>query len=249
MAEQGRVRVESGHKRVRGVVAGEVIVDTDAPLLVWEKPYYPTYYFPIDGVRADLLEATGETSRTPSRGTAKVYSIVTDTAEVGDAVLGYDDSPIEELNGTYRFEWAAMDHWFEEDEEVFVHPRSPYTRVDALKSSRHVVVSIDGVEVADSASPVILFETGLPLRFYLPKTDVRMDLLVPTYTSTECPYKGTAEYWSVEIGDTAHEDIVWSYPFPARESAPIAGLVCFYNERVDIVLDGVPLERPRTLFS
>ena len=178
-----------------------------------------------------------------------MYSIATDAFEIDDAVLGYDDSPIEELNGTFRVEWSAMDHWFEEDEEIYVHPRDPYTRIDALGSSRHVVVSIDGVEVANSTSPVILFETGLPPRFYLPKTDVRMDLLVPSDTSTECPYKGTAEYWSVEIGDTAYEDIVWSYPFPARESAPIAGLVCFYNERVDIAVDGEPIERPKTVFS
>ncbi|MDH3250161.1 MAG: DUF427 domain-containing protein [Acidimicrobiia bacterium] len=249
MTERGRVRVESGRKRVRGIVGGEVVVDTDAPLLVWEKPYYPTYYFPADGVRTDVLVDTGETSRTPSRGTARVYSIVTEDFEIDGAVLGYDDSPIAQLNGTFRVEWGAMDHWFEEDEEVYVHPRDPYKRVDSLRSSRHVVVSIDGVEVANSTSPVILFETGLPPRYYLPKTDVRMELLVPSDTSTACPYKGTAEYWSVQVGDTVHEDIVWSYPFPARESEPIAGLVCFYNEKVDVTLDGRPLERPETLFS
>ncbi len=249
MADRGRVRVETSQKRVRGVLGGEVIVDTDAPLLVWEKPYYPTYYFPAAGIRSDVLVDSGETSRTPSRGTAKVYSIVTDDVEIEQAVLGYDDSPIDELNGTFRVEWAAMDHWFEEDEEIYVHPRDPYTRVDALQSSRHVVVSVDGVEVASSTSPVILFETGLPPRYYLPKTNVRMDLLVPSETSTECPYKGTAEYWSVQVGDAIHEDLVWSYPFPTRESAPIAGLVCFYNEKVDITVDGEPLERPKTVFS
>ncbi len=249
MTERGRVRVEPSQKRVRGMVAGHTIVDTDAPLLVWEKPYYPTYYFPAEAVSEDVLVDTGETNRTPSRGTARVYSIVTDDFEIEGAVLGYEDSPVEELNGFYRIEWAAMDHWFEEDEEVFVHPRDPYTRIDALRSSRHVVVSIDGVEIADSRSPVVLFETGLPARYYLPKTDVRMDLLMPSDTSTECPYKGTAEYWSVVLDETTHDDIVWSYPFPARESAPIAGMVCFYNERVDITLDGEKVERPKTIFS
>jgi uncharacterized protein (DUF427 family) len=112
-----------------------------------------------------------------------------------------------------------------------------------------VVVSIDGTEVADSSSPVILFETGLPPRYYLPKTDVRMDLLVPSESSTECPYKGTAEYWSIEIGDTVGDDLAWSYPFPAHESAPIAGLICFYNEKVDITVDGELLGRPKTVFS
>ena len=249
MAERGRVRVEVGQKRVRGMVGGEVVVDTTAPLLVWEQLYYPTYYFPVDGIRADLLVDAGETRRSPSLGVAKVYSLATDEFEIDDAVLGYDDSPIEEINGTFRVEWDAMDHWFEEDEEIYVHPRDPYKRIDALKSSRHVVVSIDGIEVANSTSPVVLFETGLPPRYYLSKTDVHMDLLMPSETSTECPYKGTAEYWSVEIGDSVYEDLVWSYPFPARESAPIAGMVCFYNEKVDITLDGEPLERPKTIFS
>lgn len=231
------------------MVAGEVVVDSISPLLVWEKPYYPTYYFPADDVRTDLLVGTGETSRTPSRGTATEYSIVTDDFEVEAAVLGYDESPIGELAGTFRIAWEAMDHWFEEDEEVFVHPRDPYTRIDALRSSRRVQISVDGVEVADSTRPVILFETGLPPRYYLPKTDVRMELLTPSDRTTECPYKGTAEYWDVETNVGIHRDLVWSYPFPARESEPIAGLVCFYDEQVDVTLDGIPQDRPTTIFS
>ena len=249
MEERGSIRVEEGRKRVRAVVEGVTVVDSTRPLLVWEKPYYPTYYFPAEDVRTDLLSDTGETSDTPSRGTAKVYSIVTDEVEVVDAVHGYDDSPLESISGTFTIDWKAMDHWFEEDEEVFVHPRDPYTRVDILASSRHVQIDIDGVRVADSTSPVILFETGLPPRYYLPKPHVRMDLLTPSETVTECPYKGTAEYWSVETGDTLHEDVVWGYPFPTRESAPIAGLVCFYDERVDVTVDGVLQERPETVFG
>ena len=249
MVERGRIRVEHGRKRVRGMVGGEVVVDSTAPLLVWEKPYYPTYYFRADDVRTNLLVDTGDTSRTPSRGTATVYSIVTDDFEVEGAALGYDESPIDELVGTFTITWKAMDHWFEEDEEVFVHPRDPYTRIDALRSSRRVQVSVDGVDLADSTSPVILFETGLPPRYYLPKSDVRMDRLAPSDTTSECPYKGTAEYWSAEANGTIHEDLVWSYPFPARESQPIAGLLCFYDERVDVTVDGLPQERPTTVFS
>ena len=249
MAERGRVKTETGQKQVRAVVGGVTVADTASPLLVWEKPYYPAYYVKAEDVRTDLLKDTGETERSPSRGTAKVYSIVGDGFEVENAVLGYDESPIEDLVGTYRIDWAAMDHWFEEDEEVFVHPRSPYTRVDALKSSRHVSVSVDGVEVANSQHPVILFETGLPARYYLPKTDVRMDLLTPTDLHTDCPYKGTADYWSVTLDGVVHENIVWGYQYPAMESAPIAGLVCFYNEKVDITVDGKPESRPDTIFS
>ena len=101
-----------------------------------------------------------------------------------------------------RFDWDAMDGWFEEDEEIFTHPRSPYTRVDILDSSRHVRVIVEGVTVAESSGPKLLFETDLPTRFYLPKVDVHMDLLVPTDTDSHCPYKGTARYWSVRVGDT-----------------------------------------------
>ena len=161
------------------------------------------------------------------------------------AALVYADSPLEPIRGHVRFEWDAMQAWFEEDEEVFVHARNPYTRVEILSSSRHVRVEVDGVTVADSRSPRILFETGLPPRYYLPKTDVRLDLLRHTGTVTACPYKGTAEYWSVN----GQADLAWSYPAPLPESHKIAGLVSFYNERVDIYVDGVLQERPRTMFA
>lgn len=249
MAERGRVKTEVSQKQLRAMVGGVTVVETTRPLLVWEKPYYPTYYVRAQDVRTELLVDTGETKRSPSRGTAKVYSIVGDGFEVENAVLGYDESPIDELVGTYRVEWSAMDHWFEEDEEVFVHPRDPHKRIDALMSSRHVVVRIGGIEVANSTNPVILFETDLPARYYLPKTDVRMDLLTSTELHTECPYKGTADYWSVNVNGEIFENIAWGYQFVTRESGPIAGHVCFYNEKVDITVDGAPESRPDTIFS
>jgi uncharacterized protein (DUF427 family) len=127
-----------------------------------------------------------------------------------------------------------VDAWFEEDEEVFTHPRDPHTRVDVLPSSRHVRVEVDGLTIAESASPRLLFETGLPVRYYLPKTHVRMDLLMPTDTVTHCSYKGQAEYWSVRAGDQVHEALGWSYPTPLPESQKTVGLVAFYNEKVDL---------------
>jgi uncharacterized protein (DUF427 family) len=164
---------------------------------------------------------------------------------VHDLGVTYPDSPIEELRGTVKLEWDAMDAWFEEDEQVFVHPRDPYKRVDILASSRHVRVEVDGVTVADSIRPRILFETSLPARYYLPKTDVRLDLLEPTDTVTGCPYKGWAEYWSV----AGHKDLAWSYRTPLPESQKVAGLISFYNEKVDIYLDGVLQDRPKSPFS
>ncbi len=172
-----------------------------------------------------------------------------DGRALSDAAWRHVDSPVEELRELVRFEWNALDAWFEEDVEVFVHPRNPEVRVDALHSSRHVRVLIDDVVVADSNQPTILFETGLPARFYLPKTDVRMDLLRPSDATSACPYKGVARYWDVVIDGSVHEGFVWSYPTPLPESTGIAGLVCFYNERVDLEIDGVRLERPRTKFS
>jgi uncharacterized protein (DUF427 family) len=142
-----------------------------------------------------------------------------------------------------------MDAWFEEDEEVFTHPHDPYTRVDILPSSKHVRVEVDGVTIAESTSPRLLFETGLPVRYYLSKTHVRLDLLIPTDTVSHCPYKGQAECWSVRAGDTVHEDLSWSYRTPLRESQKIAGLIAFYNERVDIYLDGALQQRLSTRFS
>ena len=246
---QGRVRIEDGQKRIRVYLGGEVVADTTHPKLVWKKPYYPTYYFPEADVHVDALVPSGLTKRSPSRGTAELFDVKSSRRTAEQAAYRHNDSPIEELQTMVAFDWAAMDAWFEEDEEVFVHARDPYTRVDVLPSSRHIEVRIDGATVADSTHARLLFETGLPVRYYLPKTDVRMDLLTPTETQTHCPYKGTAQYWSVRVGETVHNDIVWGYRTPLPESAGIAGLVSFYNEKVDIIVDEYPVERPKTIFS
>lgn len=246
-ASRGRVKTERSAKRVRGYLDGKPVVDSAEPVLVWEKPYYPTYYFPVSDVRADLV-ADG-TAHSPSRGEAVTFTLVSGDRRAPGAALRYPDSPIEELRDLVRFEWDAIDAWFEEDEEVFVHPRDPHTRIDVLASSKHVRVEVDGVTVAESSSPRLLFETGLPVRYYLPKTDVRLDLLEHTDTVTHCPYKGAAEYWSVRTGDSVHADLAWSYPAPIPESQKVIGLISFYNEKADIYVDGVRQERPKSPFS
>jgi uncharacterized protein (DUF427 family) len=147
---------------------------------------------------------------------------------------------MEQLRDAFRFEWGAMDAWFEEDEEVFTHARDPHTRIDILPSSREVRVEVDGVTVAQSSSPRLLFETGLPVRFYLPKPHVRLDLLEPSETVTHCPYKGQAQTWSLRIGEQLHEDVAWSYPTPLPESQKIAGLIAFYPQKVGLLVDGAP---------
>jgi uncharacterized protein (DUF427 family) len=246
---RGRVKVEPATKRVRIVFGGEVIADTTDALYVWEGPYYPQYYLPMADVRNGVLDPTATTTRSPSRGTGTYFTVNAGDKTAVDGAWTYADSPIEQLGDRVRFEWSAMDSWFEEDEEVFVHPRDPYTRVDILPSSRSVRIEVDGVVIAESDHPTFLFETGLPRRTYLPKLDVRLDLLDATNSRTMCPYKGTARYWSVRAGEAAHPDLVWSYDAPFRESAPIAALVAFYDEKVDVYIDGVLQPRPKTKFS
>jgi uncharacterized protein (DUF427 family) len=248
MAEttRGRVRVEDGGKRVRVFLDGALVADTLRPVLVWEVPYYPTYYIPAADVRADL-KATGEVERSPSRGDGQVHDVHVAGHTAAGAARTIPDSPLEDLREVVRFDFAAFD-WFEEDEPIYVHPRDPHTRVDILGSSRHIRVELDGVTIAESHQPRILFETGLPARYYLPITDYSQELLRPSDAVTHCPYKGSAGYWSVQIGDKVYEDYVWIYRSPLPESQKIAGLAAVYNERVDIYLDGVLQERPKAKF-
>jgi len=244
---RGSVRTEPGAKRVRAYLGGRLVADTRHPLLVWEIPYYPAYYLPLGDVTAELAE-TGKTEHSPSRGEAVLYDVRVDGAVAAGAARRYPDSPLPALRDLVRLDWDAMSEWLEEDEPVYTHPRDPYHRVDILHSSRHVRVEIDGVTVADSVRPAILFETGLPPRYYLPLPDLRTDLLTPTATQTHCPYKGAAGYWSVDTGRGVHPDIAWGYRSPLPESQKIAGLACFYNEKVDLYVDGELQERPRTHF-
>lgn len=239
------VRVEASQKRIRVFLGGEVVADSRHVKLVWESRPYPVYYFPPDDIRMDLLSPA---TRTPGQETIERFD-VRSAARVAERAAFRNPRLAQEVRDHVAFRWSAMDGWFEEDEEVFVHARDPHTRIDVLASSRHVRVEVDGTTVAESRRPHLLFETGLPVRYYLPKTDVRMDLLRPTATSTGCPYKGTAEYWSVEIDGRLMEDVAWSYRAPLPESAKIAGLISFFDERVDVFVDGVLQERPVTVFA
>jgi len=245
-APRGRVRTEPGAKRIRVFVGGTAIADTVRPLYVWESPHYPSYYLPAADVRTDVLVPTETVTHSPSRGDAAHFTVRVGDDERVDAAWQYRESPIEELRGHIRFDWDAMDAWFEEDEEVFVHARSPYTRIDILPTSRRVRVERNGVVLAESPRALVLFETGLQPRWYLPKVDVRMDLLEPTDHVSRCPYKGQAEYWSAHVGDELEENVAWSYRTPLPESERIAGHISFYDERVDVFVDGERRERPST---
>lgn len=243
------MRVERASKRVRAYLGGELVADTVRPLLVWESRSYPTYYFPVADVRDELLRPDGERAHSPSRGDGEQHTVLAGGREAPGAAVRYGAGAAEGLADTIRLEWAAMDAWFEEDEEVFTHARSPYTRIDILASSRHVRVELDGLTVAESSSPRLLFETGLPVRYYLPKPHARMDLLQRGQKVTHCPYKGRAESWSIRLAQGLREDVAWCYPAPLPESQKIAGLIAFYNEKVDLFVDGVCQQRPATHFA
>ena len=246
------VRHEPTPKRLRATFAGQAVFDTTRALILFETNHVPVYYVPRADVAMELLTPTDHVTYCPFKGEAGYWTIAAGGRTAENAVWGYT-SPYDEaadLAGYVAFYWNRLDHWYEEDEEVFVHARSPYVRIDILPSSRPVRVVLGGVEVAQSTRAHFLFETGLPVRYYLPREDVRMDLLTPTDTATRCPYKGQAAYYSAGVGGTVHQDIVWTYREPVAESARIRDLLCFYNEKVDaIYVDGVEQPKPVTKWS
>jgi uncharacterized protein (DUF427 family) len=241
--------VQPSPRRVRAYVGSTPIVDTTRALYVWEHPPYPQYYLPLADFTADVL-VDEHAVRQTEQGTARVHGLQVGADHRPAAALVYDDSPVAGVAGTVRLRWSAADAWFEEDERIYVHPRDPYARVDAIRSSRRVSVSLDGVTLADSRSPVIVFETGLPPRYYLPRTNVAFEHLETSPTQTACPYKGTTSgYWTAVVHGRRTSDVAWTYEFPTRELLPIAGLIAFYNEKVDLSVDGVVQARPQTPFS
>jgi uncharacterized protein (DUF427 family) len=236
------VHIELSPRRVRTYFGGKLIADSERALLVYETKRPPAYWFPIADVRMEYLN-----QKDASNGSNEVlrWRLRVDERVVENAARAYAKpaGDLAALVDHLTFYWDEMDEWFEEDEEVFVHPRDPYTRVDTVHSSRQVRVEIGGVVVAETRRPVLLFETGLRTRYYIPKQDVRMDLLQPSSSVSRCPYKGVARYWSGPLGGSMIKDVVWSYPAPIPECPKIENLLSFYNERVDLYVDGVLQDR------
>lgn len=265
MGQLDRLRHEPVDQRVRASLGGETVVDSTRALLVWEpKRIVPSYAVPVGDVAA-TLEArprpAGAAGQLPADAprlgarpvldpsvpfamhTAPGEPMVVRATNGATAQAFHPDDP--DLTGYVVLDFADFDVWWDEDEEVFSHPRDPFHRVDTRRSSRHVRVEAAGVVVAESSTPVLLFEPPLPVRYYLDPADVRTDLLRPSDTRTSCAYKGRAGYWSLE----GHGDIAWTYSEPLRDAADIAGRIAFFNERVDLVVDGEPLSRPVTPWS
>lgn len=243
--------VEDSPKRVRVKFAGQTVADSRRVKLLHETGLLPVYYFPEADVRADLLAPTDHQTHCPFKGDAAYRSVRVGERVAENAVWTYpnptDESPLSA--GYHAFYWDRMDAWYEEDEEVFVHPRDPYHRIDVLQSSRRVRVRVGGEVVAETERPKMLLETGLPTRYYIPPVDVRTERLRPSETTSLCPYKGKASYQSVEAGGAVAEDVAWYYPETLRDAEGVAGYFCFFNEKVDLEVDGEMLERPKTKWS
>jgi uncharacterized protein (DUF427 family) len=261
-----QLRYEPTAKRIRASIDGETAVDSTRALLIWEpRRVVPSYAVPIDDVLAELVPADGA-------GEAMARPVLLgDGPPVLDPSSGFDVHTADgerltlraaagervgagfrladpELAGHVVLDFDAFDHWTEEDEPIIGHPHDPYSRIDVRRSARRVRVEVDGVVLADTNQALALFETQLPTRFYIPRSDVRVDLL-PSPTTSVCAYKGQASYWSAEVGGSQVEDVAWSYEQPLDELSVVAGLVCFFNERTDSILDGQRMERPRTPWS
>ena len=245
------IKIDFTPRWIRVKFNGETIADSKDVLVLHERGRLPVYYFPEKDVRKEALFLTEKSSHCPLKGTASYWSIKVKDIVSENAVWSYQD-PIPEaegIKGYYAFYWSKVDAWFEEEEEVFVHPRDPYKRVDALASSRHIKIEKDGVKLAESSRPVIVFETGVPVRYYLPKEDVNQEYLETSALNTRCPYKGIASYWNTNIHGKTYENIVWSYLNPIPEQSKIAGLLAFYNEQVDIYIDGELEEKTPWYYS
>ena len=248
------MRTELSTRWVRGYVGDTAVVDTRSPLLFWEDAFPPSYAFDRADVRVDLLRPTAAPPPRqpwfflPHGPVSAWYDLVVDGRTLPHAVWTRDEPAVSDRL-VVSWQPGLLDRWLEEDEEVAGHPRDPYKRVDALASSRHVEVSLDGVLLASSRSPVLLFETGLPTRYYLPREDVRFEVLTPSAARSHCPYKGDADrYWDV-AGHPDGAGLAWSYsrPFPAVQR--IQDRVAFYDELVDVTVDGVRQPRPVSPFS
>ena len=238
-------------QRIRALFAGETAVDSTNAKLLHETGHLPVYYFPLGDVREDLLERSEKRTHCPHKGQAGYWSLRVGARTAPDAVWGYEDpiEPASFLRGHVALYWHVADEWFAEDEQLFGHARDPYTRIDVYRTSRRVQVSVGGEVVADSVRTRALFETGLPTRYYFPPDDVRLDLLEPSAKRTRCAYKGSASYWHVLAGGELHDDLAWTYANPQHDAERVRDSIAFFNERVDLDVDGVREERPRTQWS
>jgi uncharacterized protein (DUF427 family) len=248
------MRTYPSDRWVRAFIGDTMIADGRDPLLFWEADSsIPGYAFSSGSVRMEFLSETSPPAGRhgfeffrPRGEVSRWFDIV-----VGDRSIPHAAWVLNGLDDRIVLSWkpGTFDRWLEEEVQVFGHPRDPFHRVDALQSSRHVTASANGVVLADTRNPVVLFETDLPTRYYFPAGDVNTDTLLPSATTSVCPYKGTADrYWDV-AGEVDLTAAVWSYSSPFAAVGEIRNRISFYNELVDFTVDGIAAERTASPFS
>ena len=264
------LRYEPTSKRIRAVLDGGTVVDTTRALLIWEpRRIVPSYAVPADDIAAELAPADAAAADVPGAIGARLpelsgrpvldpsipFAVHTAEGQVVDLLAGDQRRPgagycpaDADLAGYVILDFSALDSWYEEDEVNVAHPKDPFHRIDVLASSRQVRLELDGQVLAESSRPMMLFETMLPTRYYLPREDIKA-ALIPSHTRTYCAYKGQASYWSVAPGGGQLDDIAWTYRDPRHDATQVRGLIAFFDERIDVTLDGVRLERPITPWS
>lgn len=233
-------------RRMRAMYGGQTVLDSRRGKLVHETGMLPQLYVPEADVRADLLVPSEHTTHCPFKGDATYWSVRVEGHTADDAVWAYR-APHEDaawLRGYVAVYWAAMDEWWDEDEPAIGHVRDPYHRVDVRRTSSRVRVLAGDYVVADTDKALLMSETGLPNRYYLPADAVDGDLLRPSQTTTVCPYKGTATYWSLRLPDRRLTDAVWSYVDPFEDAARIRRLLCLVHDELTLEVDGEPTQQP-----
>ena len=226
-------------KRVRVEWNGVTIADSRRVKTLHETGKLMVFYFRREDVDMERLERTDHRSECPHKGTASYWTIRAGGRSAENAVWSYEN-PIASasfLAGYLAFVFEKMDAWYQEDEQVYAHPRDPYHRFDVHRSSRHVVVRHAGVVIAESGKPRILFETGTATRYYLPPADVRTELLKPSETVSQCPYKGDGQHWNLTVEGITVRDAAWTLPAPLGEADMVAGFFCFYPTKVEVEVD------------
>ena len=246
-----RSEFEPSPKRVRVYFDSQIVADSKNMMLLREPDHLPLYFFPETDVHTDFLKSSDHTSQSELKGKGKYWHVQVSDKVADNAAFTFSNPTGNgpNLEGFIAFAWNKMDAWFEEDEEVFYYARDPYKRVDILHSSRQIRVEIEGLAVAETKDPRLLFENGLPTRYYIPQPDVRMELLEQSDAVTQCPYKGEAQLFDIRINNQLHEGLAWIYRYPTLECAKIHGLFGFFNEKIDIYEDGELLTRPKTPWS
>jgi uncharacterized protein (DUF427 family) len=229
-------------RQIRGTFGGQLVVDTTRAVLLYETGLLPQLYVPIEDIRADLIETTDHHTYCPFKGTASYWTVNAGGQRAENAIWTYPEPNAEAawLKGYAGFYWGAMDEWYDEDERVEGHLRDPYHRVDVRRSSRPVRVLLGDAVLAETDRPLLLSETGLPNRFYIPAEDVRQDLLEPSDTHTVSAYKGTASYWSVTTDGRKLTDAVWSYPQAEGDAAAASGYLSFLHDDLAVEVGPPP---------